>query len=161
MAHKALIDLTIEQYADTQKQLHEMVADVDDAKMAQQFPGIANHPAWTLGHLCTGAALILTLLDEPGNHFAGFDTKVYGPGSTPVSERNKYPSKVELLGALTRLHAQIGPVVRAKHADYFDKPSPEYLRAFAPTVGKIVFYLLATHESFHIGQLAQWKRASK
>lgn len=159
MANLSLIDFTLNQYAGTLKDLREAVADIDDAHMALQFKGIVNHPAWTIGHLVTASGLILMLLDEPGDHFAGFDTKKYGPGSTPVSDRSQYPSKTELLAALAKQHDLVSPSVRAKHEAYFNKPSPEFLRSFAPTIGQIVFYLLATHESYHIGQLMQWKKA--
>lgn len=159
MAHLSLIDFTLNQYAATLNDLRDAVADIDDARMTQQFNGLVNHPAWTLGHLVTGSALILMLLEEPGDHFAGFDTKKYGPGSTPVADRAQYPSKAELLAALSRLHDQVAPAVAAKHQAYFNRPSPEFLRSFAPTIGQIVFYLLATHESYHLGQLMQWKKA--
>ncbi len=159
MPNLSLIDFTLNQYAGTLNDLRAAVADIDDAHMTLQFKGIVNHPAWTIGHLVTASGLILMLLDETGEHFAGFDTKKYGPGSTPVADRSQYPGKAELLAALTKMHEQVTPAVRAKHEAYFNKPSPEYLRNFAPTIGQIVFYLLATHESYHIGQLMQWKKA--
>jgi hypothetical protein len=159
MANLSLIDFTLTQYDASLKDLREAVADIDDAHMAQQFNGIVNHPAWTIGHLVTASALILMVLDEPGDHFAGFDTKKYGPGSKPVADRSQYASKADLLAALSNLHEKVGPAVRAKHEAYFNTPSPEFLRSFAPTVGHIVFYLLTTHEPYHLGQLSQWKKA--
>jgi DinB superfamily len=158
MPNLTLIDFTLNQYAGTLKDFREAVEDIADADMALQFPRLVNHPAWTLGHLITGSALILMLLDEPGDHFAGFDSKKYGPGSKPVADRSQYPSREELLARFATLHEQVASAVRSKHEAYFSRPSPEYLRGFASTIGQVAFYLLATHESYHLGQIMQWKK---
>jgi uncharacterized damage-inducible protein DinB len=164
MPTNQLLDLTLGLFASSLKDAIDAVADIDDARLSEQPGGLVNHPAWTLGHLCSAAGFILFLLEEADpastpqmhpNYLAKF-----GPGSTPTADRSHYPAKAELLESLASLHARVDAAVRAKHETYFPKPSPEKFRAFAPTVGRIVMYLLATHEPYHLGQLSQWKRAA-
>jgi hypothetical protein len=155
-----MIDLLMAQYASTLPQVSALVQGVDDARLAEQFPGAMNHPAWTLGHLCTAGGFALALLDEPGDAPARDMQVLYGPGSQPKPDRSLYMPRHEALARLTAIHARAAVVVPAKHADYFARPSPESLRQWAPTIGQLVFYLLAAHESYHIGQLAQWRKAA-
>lgn len=155
-----MIDLILSQFAATLKDIREIVADIPEARMAEQPSGIRNHPIWTLGHLCTAAGFIVQLLGETPVAGHADDVARFGPGSKPVADRAAYPSKAELLAQLATLHEQATRVTRAKHADWFGRPSPESLRSFAPTIGQIVVYLLASHESYHLGQLAPWRRAA-
>jgi DinB superfamily len=155
-----MIEHLLDLFASTLDDLRKSVADIDEARMADQPAGLTNHPAWTLGHLCTGAGYILRLLDEPDPTASPEDMTKLGPGSKPVGDRSAYPSKADLLARLETLHRLAAAAARVKHAEYFDRPSPENLRKFAPTIGRIVVYLLASHESYHLGQLAQWRRAA-
>lgn len=154
------IDLVLDIFATTLKQAHGVVADVPDARMAEQPGGVVNHPAWTLSHLVVSAGYILSLLDEPMTAAEMESLKEFGPGSVPVTDRGVYASKEELLATLADRHARADAAVRAKHGTYFDRPSPEYLRGFSPTLGRVLVYLLAAHESYHLAQLMPWRRAA-
>lgn len=121
--------------------------------------GQVNHPAWTLSHLANSAAFIAFLLDEPCDDVGADDMQRYGPGSTPVPDPSLYASKATLIDRLTRRHAIVDRLVRAKHQEVFAKAPPAPFDRFAPSIGRIVVYLLAAHESYHLGQLMDWKRA--
>jgi hypothetical protein len=147
-------------FADSLVSLRECVETIPDERMAEQFPALVNHPAWTLGHLVTASAFAVQLLDGQPELGISLDRGVYGPGSTPSAVRAQYASKRELLAALERVHGQVAAAIAAKHDTHFAKPAPEALRSLAPTVGRIVLYLATCHESYHLGQLVQWKKAA-
>jgi hypothetical protein len=155
-----MIELILGVYAETLKDAEELTADIDDARFAEQPAGIRNHPAWTLGHLVVSGNFILILLDEKPIAVPENYGKLFPPGTQPTSDRATYPSKQTLLSHLKQVHTAAVDAVRRKHASYFDRPSPENLRSFAPTLGKIIVYLLAAHENNHLGQLIAWRRAA-
>ncbi len=154
------IEILLNIFSGTLTHIGEAVSDIPESRMAEQPLGLANHPAWTLSHLCAAAGLILTLLDEAGDDVAAAEFERFGPGSVPLSDPALYIAKPEALAKLADRHAHAARAVRAKHAEHFHRLPPEKLRAFAPTIGRIVVYLLAAHESYHLGQLMQWRRAA-
>lgn len=153
------LDLLLSVFSDTLGYLKQAVSDIPDERFTEQPGACVNHPAWTLSHLCTTAVFMLQLLDEPTDADPA-DFKRFGPGSVPTATRTDYDSKESLLSRLTSLHARVDAAVRAKHTAYFPRESPEFVRKFSPTVGRIVVYLLGAHESYHLGQLNQWRRAA-
>ena len=154
------IELVLQLYKDTLKQVREACWDIPDERLAEQFAGAMNHPAWTLSHLWLSSEFVLKLLDvDPSPPDAAAMSR-FGPGSTPVPDVNQYEKRDPLLSRLEALHLQVDNAVRDRHAAYFDKPSPEFLRQFSPTLGRIIIYLIAAHESYHLGQLMQWKKAA-
>lgn len=156
----AALDLSLGLFADSLKWLIESVQDIPDARMAEQPQGNVNHPAWTLSHLNLTAGFLLQLLDETCPEFNPADGAKFGPGSKPVPDLSLHASKETLLRQLTQRHTLLDAAIRAKHATYFDRPSPENLRQFAPTLGRITIYLITAHENYHLGQLMQWHRAA-
>ncbi|MDX2147894.1 MAG: DinB family protein [Planctomycetota bacterium] len=157
--HNPLLEDVLGVYADTLKHIREFMESIPDERMAEQPGGVINHPAWTLGHLHSASGLLLTLLDAAPPAPAE-ESRKFGPGSKPVADRSAYASKESLLASLMERHVQVEAAVRANHRSHFPKPPPEFLRAFAPTVGRISIYLLAAHEPYHLGQLMPWKRAA-
>jgi hypothetical protein len=147
-------------YDMTLKDLREGVDDVPQSRMLEQPGGLVNHPAWTLAHLGAAAGFLLTLLDDRSVPTADAEFKQFGPGSTPSVVPSAFPPKQELLDRLVARHALVVAAVEQKHSEYFARPTPEPLRAFAPTIGRIAVYLLAAHESYHLAQLMQWRRAA-
>jgi uncharacterized damage-inducible protein DinB len=147
-------------YQMTLKDIGDAVQDVPQSRMSEQPGGLVNHPAWTLAHLSAAAGFLLTLLDDRSVPTADAEFKQFGPGSTPSVDPKDFPQKAELLDRLAARHALVVAAVEEKHEDYFARPTPESLRAFAPTIGRIAVYLLASHESYHLGQLMQWRRAA-
>lgn len=154
------IDLLLAVYADTLTYLREAVADIPDHRFAEQPNGLVNHPAWTLAHLAATSGSILQLLDEPTDPSLNAEFKLHGPGSTPNPSLAAYPSKADLLALLSSRHTQVAAAIPLKHATYFPRPSPDHLKSFAPTLGRILVFLLTAHETYHLGQLMQWRRAA-
>ncbi len=157
---QSAVEPLVHLYQSTLAQITEAVKDIPAPMFTHQPGSIVNHPAWTLAHLNASAAFILQLLDEPVEPTAGDELRNFGPGSKPVTDPAAYLPKDRVLAQLADRHARIGPAVRAKHTDCFGRPSPEFVRAFAPTVGVIVTYLMGAHEAYHLGQLMLWRRAA-
>ena len=157
--------------------LREMIADVPDELMSVQPSGIANHPAWTIGHLVFiaqaigGVAGIEPWLDEDW-------AKQFGPGSTPGSEppasaggqfakqSESLPAafgsslRSDLLNELDTAQAKLTAAINALTDEQLDAPFPDpsYADVF-PTVRHAVTQVLLGHTAFHIGQLSVWRRA--
>lgn len=154
------VELLLDILEDHLGYIEQAVVDIPDDRFVEQPSGLVNHPAWTLSHLIVSLQFLLGLLDEPQDGLLSNDQQRYGPGSIPTTKRSDYKSKADLLAELKRLHELVESAVRAKHDEYFQRESPLEIRTFAPTVGRIAVYLLASHESYHLAQINQWRRAA-
>lgn len=139
--------------------LREQVATVPDADLAAQPPGIANHPAWIIGHLTYTCQMLggVVGLEEwlPADYAARF-----GSGSTPLSDRAAYPPKTELLARLADAQARLADATGRLNDAALDEPFPEpAYRDVFPTVRHAITQVLVGHTAFHIGQLAVWRKA--
>jgi hypothetical protein len=139
--------------------LKKLMADVPDARLAEQPAGIRNHPAWTLTHLCAANDMALSLMGEP-THGPKEWGEIAKPGSMPQADRAIYPPLATLMQTLEVQHKAFDAAVRAAPPEKFAEPTPEWLRNFAPTIGHVVAYMLTVHEHNHLGQLQAWKRAA-
>lgn len=154
-------------FAGTLDQARTLVADVPCERFSElPHPG-AKHPGWVIGHLCVGAGFAAAILGEDPEDFTtvcGVPERVMGatgPGSTPEPDRDTYPTKDELLAEFERIHGMAAARLEAIDEARLSDPLPmEEYRAFWPTIGDAAFYLLATHEPYHLGQLSVWRRAA-
>lgn len=153
------IDTILDLYSASLTDVLTHVASIPESAMTEQPAGQVNHPAWTLSHLAHAATLIPFLLKEPIADVGAQDMEFFGPGSIPVADPHQYASKAELIERLKVRHEIVDRLVRDRHQQYFDQPPPAPFDRFAPTIGRIAVYLLAAHESYHLGQLIDWKRA--
>lgn len=136
----------------------KLVADIDDADMTLiPHPGM-NHPAWILGHLALGADLAAKLLGQ--EMATGPRWMVtYGPGSKLVAERDKYPSKSELLDTLRRCYERAATLAAGTTPEQLAAPNQTpFFPVQFPTVGDLLTHILSTHPAAHLGQLSAWRR---
>ena len=137
-----------------------LVGDVPDERMAEQPAGLANHPAWTLGHLCAAADLGLRLLGAPTLCSPEW-MALFGRGSEPAADRGRYPAKPALLAALENAHGKLTAAALAADPAAVAGVNPvERNRAAFPTLGDLVAHLMTTHTATHLGQLSAWRRAA-
>jgi hypothetical protein len=155
------LTLCLDIYADSLKHIREGLVHVPDDRLTEQLSGLNNHAAWTLSHLSSAAGFMLQLLDEPIDEATGLHMKLHGSGSFPTAIRSDYLSKTALLDGLTDRHARFAAAVLGKHEAYMAREAPESIRSFAPTIGRVVVYLLAAHEPYHQGQSSGWMKAAK
>lgn len=136
-----------------------LVDDLTGEQMCQQPHGVVNHPAWSLGHLAGASVGVLKALGHDAALPAGWED-VFKTGGIPSGDPSVFPSKDELLATLASLHERVARAVAAADAATFATPNPhEGMRAYFPTVGDLIVFLMTSHEMDHLGQLAAWRRA--
>lgn len=129
-----------------------------------QIPGqgLENHPAWTLGHLVSGSAILAedlgSELDLPEGWKELFLRQGPGDPRKPLMDVN-YPSKRELLMELERQHDRVKALVHNLSAAELQKPFNWRFGNFFPQLIDLVAFLCINHEAMHLGQLAGWRRA--
>src|SRR4051812_45847520 len=90
--------------------LREQVADVPDADMVAQPNGIANHPAWTIGHLTLTCQLVGGVIGVPP-WLPDDWPSLFGPGSVPAPDTARYEPKEKLLAILHDAQSRITQAV--------------------------------------------------
>ncbi len=138
---------------------HLLVADIDDAQLAEQpYPG-ANPPGWILGHLAICTDFAVQLL---GGRIACPKEwhRMFSPGTTPPADRAAYPSKAELIEAYDRGHQRVIEALAGASQETLDAPHSVDIVRDTPleTVRDVIAHLMTTHESMHLGQLSSWRR---
>ena len=138
--------------------LRRLVADVPDGSFAAQREGAVNHPAWVIGHLIHSAdaiggeiGLSSWLPTDWGQQF--------GTGSTPLPEREAYPSRESLLNMITDAEMRLTERLTEIGERGLAQPLPDIrYREIFPTIGHAVLHILTAHAAVHIGQLTVWRR---
>ncbi len=135
-----------------------LLADIPDARLAEQpQPGV-NHPAWILGHLTLVADNVLGRLGGTKVLTADWGPR-YGMGSKPSTNRGDYPSKEEMLRAFEERHQQLRQTASSATAQQLavENPNPR-MRENLPTLQQLVAFILTGHVGVHLGQLTTWRR---
>ena len=153
MTRQTLLD----QFQQSLEMTEASVADVADERWAEQPRGLANHPAWTVGHLCVALGFLIGILGGESPVPGDWGAK-HGTGTQPMGERDHYAAGDELMGMLRMCHARVEALVRGADEATFAALPPESIRAFTPTVGHITAYMLLSHGAAHNAQLGQWRR---
>ena len=141
----------------------ELVRDVPPELWTQgRAPGLENHPAWTIGHLITGAALTAADLGRPRELPPGwrdlFERR--GPGDPRLPDRTaEYPSAETLLDELEALHDRIREGLASIDAERLAQREEWRFDSLLPTLRDSTLFMTIAHESMHLGQLAAWRRA--
>ncbi|MEM1026546.1 MAG: DinB family protein [Planctomycetota bacterium] len=139
----------------------DLVADLSAEQMVQQpgtdvGPGL-NHPAWVLSHLHAYHPVIVALLQ--GESFEDPKHHKFGMLSKPEADASVYPAKGELLAAYLAGRASVVDALQQVSAETLKATMPlERWQQKFPQRGSILPYLMAHHESLHLGQLSAWRR---
>lgn len=139
-----------------------LVEDVDENDMTNQPNGFTNHPAFTLGHLVTATALTAKVLGQKYEVPDGWDAlfRRSGPGdpTLPEKDREKYPSKSELVAVLKSKAADVVRMIEETSISKMEEPYQWKLDRYMSTIGQVLYFQCLIHHSWHIGQLAEWRR---
>jgi hypothetical protein len=138
--------------------LQMTLADFSDADMmVRPVPG-ANHALWQLGHLAKEDAFFAALI--PGAKVpalpAGWGEK-FGKGTNTNDDPKGLPTKAELLKVMAGTVEAAVAAVRKLPPEELNKPSPENIRSFAPTIGHVIG-LMGSHWMMHMGQFQVIRR---
>jgi hypothetical protein len=134
------------------------LSDLTDAElMVRAVPGI-NHIAWQLGHLIASEHSMLNGVfpDSMPALPAGFAEK-HSKETAGNDNPKDFLTKAEYLKlANEQRQAATATLLKQSDAD-LDTPSPESMRAYAPTIGSL-FSLIGSHWMMHAGQWAVVRR---
>ena len=134
------------------------LSDLTDAELLiRSVPGI-NHIAWQLGHLIASENDMVSgacpgMMPALPAGFAEKHSKETANSDNPAD----FLTKAEYLKILAEQRAGTMAALATQSDADFDKPGPESMRAYAPTVGAL-FSLLGSHWMMHAGQWAVLRR---
>jgi hypothetical protein len=158
-----MITTILRQYRFNLQYAYELVADCTEAEMTlQPATGFENHPAFALGHLVTGSAM---LAEELGGTYSipdGWHELFQRTG--PTDDRMPdvlaiYPTKTQLLTELGRQHHAVEALLENIDPARLQQHVPWRFAARMPSLLDLVTFMCITHEAMHLGQLSAWRRA--
>ena len=133
------------------------LADLSDADLLlRPVPGM-NHIAWQLGHMISSEHGMMTALGHAMPELPhGFEA-AHKKDMAASDDPKKFWTKEEYLSLWREVHDGTLAAIKTTPDANLEKPGPEKMRAYAPTIGA-VFNLIGTHEFMHSGQLVAVRR---
>ncbi len=133
------------------------VADLSDADLlVRSVPG-ANHIAWQLGHAIMATQGMIAALGQKAPALPEGFADAYSPETAKSDDPAKFLKKAEYVALLDLMKAaSLGAVDATPDAD-LDKPGPEEMREYAPTVTSVLL-ILGAHLMMHAGQFVPIRR---
>lgn len=149
-------DRCVELLTFSRKTLNKYIDTVPADKATAQGPACPNHALWTFGHLAATAAWGLSTIGGPKNAVPESYDKLFGMGSTPTADASAYPSLAEVKKAYEDTHAKL--LAAARGMTDAQLKTPVEAGGFATDRADLLFKL-AWHEAWHLGQIADLRRA--
>lgn len=140
-----------------QQLAHGTLEDLSDADLLVRTSPSANHIAWQLGHLIASERGMVAALGHKMPELpAGFEQR-HSKETASLNDAKQFGTKAEYLALLAKVSAATLAALDATPDADLDKPGPENMRAYAPTVGA-VFHLTGAHIVMHAGQFTSVRR---
>lgn len=142
----------------------KLVADLSNVQMTViPCAGLENHPAFTIGHLISGSAMIA---EELGAEFKMPDGWAdlflrNGPGDPrhPDPDISKYPSKDLLIEELENQHNKVSGLLEVIDEKKLGEEIKWRFGQYMPTLVDLITFMCINHEAMHLSQLSAWRRA--
>ncbi len=133
------------------------VSDLSDEDLMLRPASQANHIAWQLGHLIAAEHQMLSQ--------AGFDmpalpegfAEAYTKETTNSDDPGKFHTKEQYLAWMEEQRSGVLAALDAVPEADLDKPCPESMREYAPTVG-VAFNVSGIHKMMHSAQFIAVRR---
>jgi len=159
-----ILNTIINQYDFNLAYSKKLVEDLSDQQMTTiPASGLVNHPAFTLGHLVSGSALLAEDLgakfEMPDNWAELFLRKGPGDSRKPDIDKSKYPSKQLLLNELEHQHNKVKDLLKSVDENKLNEKIRWRFDNYMPTLLDVINFMCINHEAMHLGQLAGWRRA--
>ena len=164
MTHPTQLPHLITQLTFNYTYLLDLISDIEEGAMTHTpSKGLENHPTFTIGHIITAYGLTIKKLGGDYTIKKEWDEifRRNGPGDPrlPTTEKNRYPTKEELLLELKSQHEILLKYLNKTTNDQFnEKVNWRFSNHFPKTID-FLYFMLITHYSMHISQLAAWRRA--
>ncbi len=134
-----------------------LLHDLTDADLlTRPIPGM-NHVAWQLGHLVLSMHEKLTTLGHAMPALPAGFTAAHSMKMAACDDPGGFARKAHYLALMAAMREATIAAIRAAPDADLDKPAPESLRKYTPTIGA-VFNLIGTHEFMHHGQIVALRR---
>lgn len=137
--------------------LLQYVEDMSDADLLVRPVPSANHVAWQMGHLIVTERDILAALGRLTPPLPSGFEQAHGSENARSDDRSRFYTKKEYLDLMKKLRDATLLALDALPATDLDRPAPESMRSYAPTIGAALI-LLGTHELMHAGQFVTVRR---
>jgi hypothetical protein len=159
-----MIENIIRQFDFNLAYANKLAEDLSSEQMTTvPFHGFENHPAFTLGHLVSGKAM---LAEDLGGKFTLPDgwSELFlrkGPGDPrlPSLDKIAYPDKAILLKELNFQHEYVKKILSTRTEKDLSEPFTWRFSSYMPTYFDLTVFMCVNHEAMHLGQLAAWRRA--
>jgi hypothetical protein len=133
------------------------VEDLTDAELlVRSVPG-ANHIAWQLGHMISGTHKMLAAMGYKVPALPEGFAEAYTPATAGSDDPAKFATKAQYLVLMDQAKAASLAAVEGTPETDLDKPGPESMREYAPTVAAALM-LQGTHWLMHSGQFVPIRR---
>jgi hypothetical protein len=133
------------------------LSDMTDTDLFVRPVPQANHIAWQLGHVISGEHQMVTSLGHQMPNLPQGFAEAYTSETATSDDRAKFATKNEYLALMDKMRAATVAALQATPEADFEKPAPESMRSYAPTVGA-AWIIIAMHELMHAGQWAVVRR---
>ena len=159
-----MIEHIIRQYDFNLLYAKALVADVTEEQMTYvPSKGLVSHPAFTIGHLVTGSAMMAEDLGAefklPEGWGELFQRKGPNDQTRPDEDKSKYPTKQVLIAELEKQHELLKQYLRISSEERLYRQIKWRFSGYMPTMIDLVIFMCISHEEMHLGQLAAWRRA--
>jgi hypothetical protein len=138
--------------------VNSYLGDLSDADIVlRPVPG-QNHIAWQLGHLISSERSFVEGI-KPGSCPAlpaGFDD-AHNKEASKSNDPSKFFSKQKYVDLYQAQRTASKSVLESLPEAELDKPGPESIRSFSPTIGT-TFSLMGEHVLMHVGQFVSVRR---
>jgi hypothetical protein len=133
------------------------VSDLGDADLlVRSVPG-SNHIAWQLGHMIGGTQKMIGMLGRPEPELPEGFVEAHGREAACSDDPARFLTKDQYLALADRMKAAtLAAIDETPEAD-LDRPGPEAMRDYAPTVAAVLT-LLGSHWLMHAGQFVPIRR---
>ncbi len=156
MNAKDVIRVTLDQ---SENIMNGYVGDLEDSQLMLRPVAGMNHIAWQLGHLIAAERHMIEGI-KPGASPAlpaGFEEN-HSKDTASSNDPKKFLSKSEYLRLAKLQREATKAALETISESDLDKPGPEAMRQYAPTVGSVL-NLTGTHVLMHVGQFVAVRRA--
>jgi hypothetical protein len=133
------------------------IDDLSDADLLVRSVPAANHIAWQLGHLLNSTNRMLTGLGQAAPKLPAGFAEAYTKETSKSDDPARFASHAQYTALLDQTRTAVLAAIAATPESALDKPGPEAMRDYAPTVGAVLT-MLGQHWLMHAGQFVPIRR---
>ncbi len=139
----------------------KMLEDMRDACTTYPTPNGGNHPLWIVGHLAVTEGELYGMVTGEPNPVEQWNVH-FAPGTAPSENVEDYPPYDELLDTLQKLRSRTLKLLDELSDDDLSRAPKRNFPGGEDIFGTVgqVLTAIAMHQEFHLGQIADARRAA-